>query len=155
MDGYRKRAFTLVEVLIAVLVITISSLGLYSATLSAKRIMYAGRVRLEAQRFSYDLAYKILHMSVTNQANFVNKLSPFVGDINAGYKWYDAPSGTMTTNDQVDFSVDLRKLAGFVNVNHSLFLDGRGVKVEVVVSWANSAGHTLSYTTTIYRHIGN
>lgn len=150
-----KRSFTLIEVLIAVLIVTISSLGLYSAVLSAKRVMYAGRVRLEAQRFSYDLAYKMLHMPAIDQADFITQLSSYSGSIDEDYQWYDAPTGSKSSADQVDLSVDLRNRVGNVNVSNAIFLDGRGVKVGVSVSWANVAGNTLSYTTTIYRQIGN
>ena len=153
--GLVKRSFTLIEVLIAVMIVTISSLGLYSAVLSAKRVMYAGRIRLEAQRFSYDLAYKMLHMPAADQADFLTKLSTYNGTIDADYQWYDAPSGSKTADEQMDLSVDLRNRVGKVNVSNAIFLDGRGVKVGVMVSWTNAGGDILSYTTTIYRHIGN
>lgn len=145
--------FTLVEVLIAVLIVSVSVFGIYSCLMFAKSNVLNSRLRLEAQRFSYDELHRILRNSrEQNDAEFgegaqVKTMS--IGNC-AGY---EISSKSLTTEDHLDLTPDLRDYSAVIQYARStIFDDGlKGYRWEVMVMWTFD-GRSLSYSSTAYKY---
>ena len=161
-----KRNFTLVEALIAVMIVGLSSLGLYSALMTAKKVSYGSRIRLEAQRFSYDIAHKIMKLPVSELQPFIDEMNNVTGHLigegnNSEYKPIKAAS--TTTIDVTSFNVHLGQVDGKLTIetfDQVLNSDGDTIKegelyakrIDTKVEWTAPTGATLNYPTTIYRY---
>ncbi len=151
------RNFTLTEVMIAVFIVSISTLGLYSIMMLAKESVVASRLRLEAQRYSYDVANRLLRTTKENLDSgwSIVHVNSFYLD---GYPDYLVSTTKYSDEDTTELTTDLRGYKGKVEVvlsnllNPDTFSNNQhaGYRIDVTVRWTFK--QPLSYTTTVYKY---
>lgn len=154
----RKRNFTLVEVMIAVFIVSVSSVAIYSVMMASKTSLFASRLHLEGQRYSYDVAMDIWRSSKSDLESKYNleKVNSFnIKDSSD----YFVSSKSLSSEKATDLTTDLRKYGGQVEVAFSKLLnpdtnssnqENIGYRVDVTVRWSYRA--PMSYTTTVYKY---
>ncbi|MCK5834112.1 MAG: prepilin-type N-terminal cleavage/methylation domain-containing protein [Lentisphaeria bacterium] len=161
-----KNSFTLIEALIAVMIVGLSSLGIYSALMTAKKVSYGSRIRLEAQRFSYDLGLKMLKLPDNELQPFIDKMNNVNGHLIGGgnnSEYTPIKAASTTTFDVTSFNVYLGQVDGKLTIatdNQATNSDGDTIKegelyakrIDTIVEWTTPTGATLNYSTTIYRY---
>ncbi len=161
-----KRNFTLIEALIAVIIVGLSSAGLYSALMTAKNVSYGSRIRLEAQRFSYDISNKMMRLSKAELQTFITEMNAvtdqLIGDGN-NKEYIPLKGASTTTDDSTSLNVHLSQVAGkLIITQNDQTKDDKddnlkegdlfAKRIDIKVEWTAPTGATLDYTTTIYRY---
>ena len=66
----KPKLFTLIEVLIAMVIVSVALLGIYTSMTMARRFVVASRYHLEAERIAYDRARAMSQMNYEDLRNF-------------------------------------------------------------------------------------
>lgn len=170
-SSFKVNRFTLVEVMVAIFVVSVSSLGIYSCLMFARTNALNSRLRLEAQRFSYDEAHRILRKSReeinTEFDGFTWENSAPPVSIEKGieslYNDYEVSKKSKTQDNYLDLTTDLRDYNCLVQyvLRQLLNKEGNivGCRADVTVKWTppqvmwtSPQGKGRFYTTTVYRY---
>jgi len=66
----KPKCFTLIEVLIAMVIVSVALLGIYTSMTMARRFVVASRYHLEAERIAFDRARAMSQMKYEDLRNF-------------------------------------------------------------------------------------
>ena len=150
----RRRAFTLVEVMIATFVFTMGILGVYAMMIKSYQMVTLSRHRDNARAFLLSFSDQFLRLQTTDLISGVPVLRPLFatdGTGGDGLTWTDTTGATVTGNGLASLPVKLGERSSSqvtAQVTRRItYLDSNGV--ESVTNTATAAGWLLQGTFTI------
>ncbi|MGL4854236.1 MAG: type IV pilus modification PilV family protein [Lentisphaeria bacterium] len=162
MKAYKfihKNNFTLTEILIALLITTISTVGIYATVLATRNAIVASKLRMEARQFSDSQAFK---MTCYSKEEFDN-LKIKGGDVKTyylnTYTDYLTRRRSVSSNSEIDLTADLSKYDArieytYTNLTNRYALATNthtGYRIDVEVFWIKD-GNEHSIVSTMYKY---
>ena len=162
MNKNKIRFFTLIEVMVALFIGSLSAIAIYSTILLVNHVMIESRVRLEAQRVSYDFATRLYKMSRSELEDDFDADEGLFEFAVLNSDDYIMPDTRKIADDYLDLTPDLRLYSGFVQcfftniVNPDTNSNNQqwGYQIDVSVQWSLNSDDEDSpaYTTTVYKY---